>query len=55
MQTYKQRLTLAIHKAARVVIYCESMRETMELARIKAKAQAYIENNPQARAVFVIG
>lgn len=55
MQSFKQKLNLAIHKAARVVIYCESMREQMELARIKAKSSAYIENNPQARAVFLVG
>lgn len=54
-ESFRSKLNRAIHKAARVTIWCEAMRQSQEVARIKAKAEAYIENNPQPRAVFLLG
>ena len=54
-ESFRSKLNRAIHKAARVTIWCEAMRQDMEVARIRTKAEAFIENNPQPRAVFLIG
>lgn len=53
--SFRSKLNRSIHKAARVTIWCEAMRQSQEVARIKAKAEAFIENNPQPRAVYLIG
>lgn len=54
-ESFRSKLNRAINKAARVTIWCEAMRQDMEVARIRAKAEEFIENNPQPRAVFTIG
>lgn len=50
--TYKARLNAKINGAARVRFYSRDLIERDTLAMIRAKAAAFIQNNPQPRAVF---
>lgn len=50
--TFKQKLNRMINGRSTVTVFSEEIRQLMTLERIKAKAQAYIENNPKPRAVF---
>lgn len=54
-ESFRSRLNRAINGAAKVILWSEELRQSQEIARIKAKAEAYIENNPQPRAVFLLG
>ena len=51
-ESFRSRLNRAINGAAKVILWSEELRQADQLASIKAKAEAYIENNPQPRAVF---
>lgn len=51
-ESFRSRLNRAINGAAKVILWSEELRQADQLASIKAKASAYIENNPQPRAVF---
>ena len=54
-ESFRSRLNRAINGAAKVILWSEELRQADQMARIKAKAEAFIENNPQPRAVFLIG
>lgn len=53
--SWRSMLNRAINAAARVTIYDAAMQQSHELARIKAKAEVYAANNPQPRAVYLLG
>ena len=50
--TYKARLNRKLNGAARVVLHSADLQAAHTLAAIKAKATAFVQNNPQPRAVF---
>lgn len=53
--TYKARLNSKINGAARVRFYSRDLQERDRLEMIRAKAAAFIQNNPAPRAVYLIG
>lgn len=60
--TYRERLKRALYSAPRITLHDADMiqaaeleRQTLELERIRAKASAYIANNPAPRAVYLLG
>lgn len=55
IMTWKQRLALAANRAARVTYLAPEMETAARLAAIHAKAAAHIANNPQPRALYLVG
>lgn len=55
MKSFKQRLADAIKSQALVILWSEEIRQSYRVQQIRAKAQAYIDNNPQPRATYLLG
>ena len=53
--SWKQRLTLAVNRAARVTYQAPEMEARQKLEAIRAKAAAHLANNPAPRALYVLG
>ena len=53
--TYRQRLAAALNSAPRIRFLSLEMQDAQRLERIRAKAAAHIANNPQPRAMYVLG
>ena len=53
--SWKQRLALAVNRAARVTYLAPELEARQRAAAIKAKATAYLANNPAPRALYVLG
>lgn len=53
--SWRSILNRMVHGAAKVKVWSEPMREAMELERIRAKAVVFAANNPQPRAVYLLG
>lgn len=54
-KSFKQRLNAIINRSAKITLYSEELREADRIAMIKAKAEAYAANNPQPRAMYLLG
>jgi hypothetical protein len=52
MQTYRQRLSLAINRGARLTLHSPELIERDRLAMRKARCETFAANNPRPRAVF---
>ena len=53
--SWKQRLALAVNRAARVTYQAPEMEARQRLETIRAKAAAHLANNPAPRALYVLG
>lgn len=53
--TWKQRLNLAVNRAARVTYQAPELEARQKLETIRAKAAAHLDNNPAPRALYVLG
>jgi len=53
--TYRERLSRALHSAPRITPHDADMIQAAEIARIRAKASAYIAKNPAPRALYILG
>lgn len=53
--TYRSRLNAKLNGAARVRFYSRDLQDADQLAMIRAKAEAYRQNNPQPRAIYLLG
>lgn len=53
--SWRSILNRAVNRAAKVKVWSEPMREAIDLERIRAKAAVFAANNPQPRAVYLIG
>lgn len=54
-KSFKQRLNAIINRSAKITLHSEELREADKIAMIKAKAEAYAANNPQPRAMYLLG
>jgi hypothetical protein len=54
MKSFKARLSMAVNRAGRVTFRSTEMEWIDKVAMIKAKAEAYIANNPAPRALFLL-
>lgn len=54
-RTFKQRLATAYNSAPRIAFLSPELAEAQRLDQIKAKAAAHIANNPQPRAMYLLG
>lgn len=53
--TYRQRLAAALNSAPRIRFISLELQQRQHLEAIRAKATAHIQNNPQPRALYLIG
>lgn len=53
--TYRQRLARAAASAPRITVLDPEMQARQKLDEIRAKAAAYVTNNPQPRAMYLLG
>lgn len=53
--TWKQRLNLAVNRAARVTYQAPELEARQKLEAIRAKAAAHLANNPAPRACYLLG
>lgn len=53
--TYRQRLAAALNSAPRIRFISLELQQRQQLEAIRAKAAAHIQNNPQPRALYLIG
>ena len=53
--TYRQRLAAALNSAPRIRFISLELQQRQQMERIRAKSAAHIQNNPQPRALYLIG
>ena len=53
--TYRQRLAAALNSAPRIRFISLELQQRQQLERIRAKAAAHVQNNPQPRALYLLG
>ena len=55
-ESYKARLARKANAFPRsITVHCPKMEQQFRRAAIRAKAAAHIANNPQSKAVFLLG
>ena len=52
MKTFRQRLSLAINRGARVTLHSPELLERDHLTMRKARCETFAANNPMPRAAF---
>jgi hypothetical protein len=53
-QSFRQRLSLAINRGARVTLHSPNLIERDRLAMRKAQCETFASNNPRPRAAFYL-